>query len=176
MTADAERRRRLAGRSLSYPEVGASLTDDLPAGYRHTRAEVRLGSGRALFERHAEGVLTWQMHREAGLLVAPGTPRAAVGVDVVVGLALGPVRLRALDRVVAVVDEPDRRGFAYGTLTGHPQRGEESFVVRIDDDDAVRLEIRAFWRSARWYARLGDPVTAAVQRRITQRYLAVRLD
>lgn len=31
---------------------------------------------------------------------------------------LGPVTVREPVRVVAVVDEPDRRGFAYGTLDG----------------------------------------------------------
>ena len=40
-----------------------------------------------------------------------------MGSEVIVHL--GPVR--APCRVVYVVDEPDRRGFAYGTLPGHPE-------------------------------------------------------
>lgn len=49
-------------------------------------------------------------------------------------------------RVVAVVDEPRRRGFAYGTLPGHPLSGEESFVVEHRDDDSVWLTIRSLSR------------------------------
>ena len=36
--------------------------------------------------------------------------------------------LQAPCRVVYVIDEPDIRGFAYGTLPGHPESGEERFV------------------------------------------------
>lgn len=167
--------RDLARLPLTYPEVGASLGGPLPSGYHHTHEAVVLGTGRTLFERHADAVLRFDVHRRAGLLVAARAPVAAVGVDLEVALPIGPLCVRALDRVVAVVDEPDRRGFAYGTLAGHPERGEESFVVSIDADDVVRLEIRAFWRSVRWYSVLGGPVTGAVQRAITRRYLAVRV-
>jgi uncharacterized protein (UPF0548 family) len=41
------------------------------------------------------------------------------------------------------VDEPGRRGFAYGTLPGRPETGEEAFVVEKTNDD-VYLVIRAF--------------------------------
>lgn len=77
--------------------------------------------------------------------------------------------------MVLTVDEPAARGFAYGTLTGHPESGEESFVVRLDED-VVRLDIVAFSRPARWYSRLGSPVVRVIQDRITDRYLAVLRD
>jgi uncharacterized protein (UPF0548 family) len=38
--------------------------------------------------------------------------------------------------VVWTVDEPNRIGFGYGTLQGHPESGEESFVVSREDDDS----------------------------------------
>jgi uncharacterized protein (UPF0548 family) len=48
----------------------------------------------------------------------------------------------ARNRVVAIVDEPTRFAYAYGTLPGHPERGEEAFVLELSDDDVVRLSIR----------------------------------
>ena len=42
-------------------------------------------------------------------------------------------------RVVYVIDEPLRKGFAYGTLPGHPETGEEAFIVEYRDDDSVWL-------------------------------------
>ena len=87
---------------------------------------------------------------------------------VVVGL--GPVR--APCRVVYVVDEPDRRGFAYGTLPGHPESGEELFAVRHDPaDDAVYAEVVAFSRHATWWSRAAGPVTSLIQRIVTARYV-----
>ena len=88
-----------------------------------------------------------------------------------IGLRLGPLRTWAACRVVYVVDEPSRKGFAYGTLPGHPECGEESFIVSIDEGGSVRFDVTAFSRNARWFARLGGPLTGLVQRAVTWRYL-----
>ncbi len=69
------------------------------------------------------------------------------------------------------IQEPDRVGFAYGTLVGHPERGEELFLVERQADDSVTLTIRAFSRPARWYTRLAGPLYRLVQRLIIERYL-----
>jgi uncharacterized protein (UPF0548 family) len=69
------------------------------------------------------------------------------------------------------VNEPHRKGFAYGTLAGHPERGEEAFVVELTPAGDVRLSIRAFSRPARLIARLGGPAGRAVQRWVTARYV-----
>jgi len=75
-------------------------------------------------------------------------------------------------RVVYVVDEPDRRGFAYGTLPGHAESGEELFLVRYDPaTEDVFADVTAFSRHATWWSRLGSPVTSLVQRIVTTRYL-----
>jgi uncharacterized protein (UPF0548 family) len=69
------------------------------------------------------------------------------------------------------VEEPNRRGFAYGTLPGHPESGEEAFFVERTPQDQVWLDIRAFSRPARLYSRLGGPMTRKVQGLITDRYI-----
>ncbi|MFS0701756.1 DUF1990 family protein [Cellulomonas sp. 179-A 4D5 NHS] len=162
---------RHASRTLTYPEVGASLTDALPTGYHHERHRVVLGTGRALFERSAAAVVGWDLHRRAGIVPDPGTPPAATGLDVDLRASLGPVVVRVPCRVVALVDDPDRRGFAYGTLTGHAECGEEAFVVTVDAQDVVRLDVVAFSRPGRWYTRVGAPLARAAQRSVTRRYL-----
>lgn len=157
----------LAGLPLTYPETGATA-GELPAGYHHTRASAVIGTGRDRFEQAGESVLRWGMQRGAGLRVQATTDTAAVGTELLV--RLGPVP--APCRVVYVLDEPDRRGFAYGTLTGHPESGEELFSVRYDRaTDTVHAEVAAFSRPATWWSRLGGPVTRLLQRAVTRRYL-----
>jgi uncharacterized protein (UPF0548 family) len=73
--------------------------------------------------------------------------------------------------VVEVVDEPRRRGLAYGTLPGHPQSGREDLVVEIDQREVVRLHVTAFSRPVAWYARMGRPVARALQLRMARRFL-----
>ena len=159
----------------TYDEVGATL-GDLPGGYSHLRRSAVLGRGEAVFARAAEALLTWQLHRRAGLRVEADAPRAVLGATVRLGLRLGPLRLEAPCVVVRVVDEPAARGFAYGTLPGHPEQGEEAFLVRLAPDGEVRLDVVAFSRPARWWSRLGGPVTRRVQDRLTRRYLAALVE
>ena len=127
-----------------------------------------IGRGRRRFEEAASKGMLWGMLRGAGLRVEATTEVAAAGSEVIVHL--GPVR--APCRVVYVVDEPDRRGFAYGTLPGHAESGEERFVVRYNPaTDEVYADVTAFSRHATWWSRLGSPVTSVAQRVITERYL-----
>lgn len=157
----------LATLKLTYREVGATA-GRLPDGYHHVRKSAVIGRGRQRFEEAAAKVMRWGMLRGAGVRVEAGTEVAAVGSEVLVGL--GP--LRAPCRVVFVIDEPDRRGFAYGTLPGHPETGEELFAVRYDPaTDEVHAEVVAFSRHGTWWSKLGSPVTSLAQRVITSRYL-----
>ncbi|KAA0084450.1 DUF1990 domain-containing protein [Mycolicibacterium sp. P9-64] len=157
----------LAALSLTYTEVGATA-GPLPPGYGHLRAAAVIGHGRQRFEEAAASVMRWGMLRGAGVRVEATTEIAAVGSEVLVGL--GP--LRAPCRVVYVVDEPDRRGFAYGTLPGHPETGEELFAVRYDPaTESVHAEVTAFSRHGTWWSRLAGPVTSLAQRVISRRYL-----
>ncbi|MDO3635306.1 DUF1990 family protein [Mycolicibacterium arseniciresistens] len=157
----------LAGLELTYDEVGATA-GPLPAGYHHVEESAVIGSGRRRFEEAGAAVMRWGMLRGAGVRVDASSEVAEVGSEVVVGV--GPVR--APCRVVYVIDETDRRGYAYGTLPGHAESGEELFSVRFDPaTDQVYAEVRAFSRHGTWWSRLAAPVTSLMQRIITRRYL-----
>lgn len=158
---------KLAVLPLTYPEVGATA-GPLPAGYHHVQKSAVIGRGRRRFDEAAAKGMQWGMLRGAGLRVEATTDVAALGSEVIVHL--GPVR--APCRVVYVVDEPDLRGFAYGTLPGHAESGEERFVVRYAPaTDEVFAEVAAFSRHATWWSRFGSPITSVAQRVITERYL-----
>jgi uncharacterized protein (UPF0548 family) len=157
---------------LTYPEVGATGSGRLPAGYGHLHMEAEIGSGPQRFEQAADAVMHWGMQRGAGLRVRASSE--VVVLDAVVLVRMG--FLPAPCRVVYVVDEPDIRGFAYGTLPGHPERGEERFVIRRDPTtSAVFAEVSAFSRPATWWSKAGGPLVPVLQRVIAKRYLrAVR--
>jgi uncharacterized protein (UPF0548 family) len=157
----------LAALPLTYAEVGATA-GPLPDEYHHVHTSSVIGRGRHRFEEAAAAGMRWGMLRGAGLRVEATSEAAAVGSEVIVHL--GPVR--APCRVVYVVDEPDRRGFAYGTLPGHAESGEELFVVRYDPDtEQVFAEVTAFSRHATWWSTAAGPITSLLQRVVTRRYL-----
>ena len=157
----------LAAMTFTYQQVGATA-GELPDGYHHVRKSALIGNGRPRFDDAAAKVMRWGMLRGAGVRVEASSEVAAVGSEVLVGL--GP--LRAPCRVVYLIDEENRRGFAYGTLAGHPESGEELFAVRYDPATGdVRAEVIAFSRHATWWSSLGGPVTSLAQRVITGRYM-----
>ncbi|GAA2157141.1 DUF1990 domain-containing protein [Kitasatospora kazusensis] len=157
---------------LNYPETGATTRPGgpLPAGYNHLRHRALIGYGRDVLERAGAAVTTWRMHRAAGVRVRADAGRAAPGVAVECAIGVGPLRLAAPCEVVWSTYERDRIGFAYGTRTGHPECGEESFVVELDSaTGAVWFTVTAFSRPARWYTRLAGPVVPLCQRLYARR-------
>ena len=118
----------------------------------------------------AADLVHWRVHEHAGLRVRASGP---VAIDAVVEmrLGIGPAAVRIPCRVVAVVDEPMRRGFSYGTLPGHPEAGEEQFLLEQAPDGGLHFTVSAVSRHATLLARASGPVTRAVQRLMTDRYL-----
>jgi uncharacterized protein (UPF0548 family) len=99
-----------------------------------------------------------------------GTKIVAPGDSALLGIVFGLIKFPV--RVIYVVDEPRRKGFAYGTLPGHPEDGEESWMVEQRDDGSVWITIRAFSRPAsRWWWAV-YPALRIAQAYYTNRYLS----
>jgi uncharacterized protein (UPF0548 family) len=159
-------RARLA--SPTYAEVGASRDGDMPRGFHHVRLSERVGDA-AAFDVAINGLRTWAAHEGAGLVVYPREPLTP-GSTVILVTSIGPMQMAAPCRIVAVFQEPYSFGFSYGTLPGHPERGEESFVLNLRNG-ATYLTISAFSKAVDPLARLGGPVGRAVQRSVSRRYI-----
>jgi len=156
---------------LTYPEVGSTRDGQLPRRYRHDRCSVTIGTGDSAFQRGKEALVSWQAHRHVGAILMPPTPALREGTVLITTVRLGLVFVIAPCRIVYVTDEKDSFGFAYGTLPGHPERGEEAFHIRRRADGEIRFDIAAFSRPADLLVRLGSPVAVLVQHRVTEGYL-----
>lgn len=155
--------------AFTYEDVGATREGRCPAGFHPVRVRTRVGAGADVFRAAARAVLSWEMHRAVGVSVDAAAEAARPGVDVTVGLGW----IEAPCRVVWTVEEEDRAGFAYGTLPGHPECGEESFVVERTGDGTVWLTVTAFSRPAKRWVRAGGPMVRALQRAYARRCGAV---
>ncbi|MDG3013079.1 DUF1990 domain-containing protein [Speluncibacter jeojiensis] len=159
---------------LTYPLIGTERA--APAGHRQFERSARIGHGDENFRRASDLVLSWGLQLGAGLRPRASSP--TVEPDAVCELRLGvvPLGLTAPCRVVAVYEDEHARGFAYGTLPGHPESGEELFLVEREPDGGVRLRIRAFSRPATRVARWSGPLGCLGQSLITERYLRAPLE
>jgi len=172
------RLRSLPDRILSYDAVGGTRPADLewterPAGYRSFERTVRLGEGHGCWEDVSAALLTWGVKTRSGFAVEPVSAATGVSVPESMWLIahLGPFRVREPVRVVAVVNRPGRRGFAYGTLDGHPVSGEEAFIAHLSSDGGVWLTLRSLTRPPPGAWRLAFPAVLVAQRWYRRRYV-----
>lgn len=153
---------------FTYDEVGATA-DGPQAGYGWLERSAPLV--RRDFEGAGRDLFMWRLHERSGLRVHASESPLRQDTVVLMQLGLGAASLQIPCRVAYVINEPTLRGFAYGTLDGHPECGEERFVLERHTDETITVTITAFSRPASLLARLGGPVTRKAQQTMTTRYL-----
>lgn len=161
---------RAADLPFNYAEIGASLTGPPPSGYTPITADAVVGAGRACFDVIAGAIRSWQIQIRSGLRVKASGP-AYVDADVALARLMGPIGIVLACRVVRIFDEPRRSGFAYGTLQGHPEAGEEAFFVELADDDAVTFRVRGFTKPGTLATAIFAPVATILERQAVLAYL-----
>jgi uncharacterized protein (UPF0548 family) len=153
---------------FTYPEVGATA-GQLPTDYNVDHTRTRLGAGEPTFLAAESALRAWR-HFALGWVEAwpTATPLQTGEVVAVLARTYGVTWLNAA-RIVYVIEEdrPVRRfGFAYGTLPGHAECGEERFLVEWDrKSDDVWYDILAFSQPGHPLARLGYPLVRRLQKR-----------
>jgi uncharacterized protein (UPF0548 family) len=159
---------------FSYDEVGATRKDaKTPTGFAVDHNRARLGRGRDAFERAVAALYSWKMFDVGWARLVPADASVEVGTTVAVlarhyGFhSLNPCRIS----YTIEEDEGDlvRRGFAYGTLPEHGERGEERFTVEWrSEDGSVFYDLYALSRPNHLLAWLGYPLARRLQRRFAR--------
>lgn len=153
---------------FSYPAVGETATSP-PAGYVVDRTRIKLGSGESIFLAAKAALQRWEQFRLGWVeLWSPDTPIQSGEVVAIMAWTAGLWTLNCC-RIVYVVDESgsiSRFGFAYGTLPGHVESGEELFQIEWDQStNSVCYDILAFSRPNHVLTRLGYPLVRHTQKR-----------
>ena len=166
------------GHRAPVPGDSDALSVHLRGGGRYRRdAAPRLcrgphppqGEGEPVFQSAIAALQRWEQFNLGWVEAWPSDVPIQKGeVVAVMGRAFGIWWLNAC-RVVYVVDEAgpiSKFGFAYGTLPGHVESGEERFLIEWDrGDDGVWYDILAFSRPLHVLTRLGYPVVRRLQKR-----------
>jgi uncharacterized protein (UPF0548 family) len=157
--------------SFTYPDVGASARTP-PVGFNVDRTRVRLGAGRQTYSAGIRALREWKQFDLGWVNAGPADTSIDTGQVIAVWARVFGVSIINACRIVYVVDEDGpitRFGFAYGTLPGHVESGEERFLVEWDrSSDEVHYDILAFSRPRHWTARLGSSFARRQQKRFAR--------
>ena len=155
---------------LSYDEVGASR-GAIPPGYPINHRRIQLGIGAEVYARAKDALQNWTMYQLEWTRLYPA--RVPIIARAVVCVVVNHRFCWSLNpcRIVYVVEEDEeieRCGFAFGTLPGHSEEGEERFTVERRDDDSVWYELLSFARPHHLLAKIGFPFVGFFQRRFAE--------
>jgi uncharacterized protein (UPF0548 family) len=157
---------------FTYAEVGATNATPPSSGYKVDHNRVRLSDGEATYRRAVEALKNWRQFDLGWVTITPRGVVVEVGATVAVkARAFGTWSLNA-SRVVYVIDEPRRWGFAYGTLPDHVECGEERFLIEWLSDNSVWYDILAFSRPRHPLVKLSAPLARLLQKRFARESLA----
>lgn len=158
----------------TYPETGATDNDGSLPGYINDRNRILLGQGEAVYRAACEALLQWRMFPGGWAWIEPAGAPIVPGQNLLmVARILGLYWLNGC-RIVYTLDGtgPDRRfGFAYGTLPGHAECGEERFSIEWLADDTVWYDLKAFSKPRHWLTKVFEPVARLYQRRFVRESL-----
>ncbi len=166
---------------LSYAPAGLTDGAPLPAGFDLDRYRRVLGRGEATLAAARAALASWAMFGVGWARLHPPAPPRTVGTVVAVEARAWGMWTLSPCRVVATIDDEvredgrtlTRHGFAYGTLAGHLERGEERFLVHAERGGGeVTFEILAVSRPAHPLLRLAYPLARHAQRRFGRDALA----
>ena len=156
---------------FSYAAVGATAKTP-PAGYAVDHTRIKLGDGESVFHAARAALQRWEQFRLGWVEAwSPDTPIQPGAVVAVMGRAICLWWLNAC-RIVYVVDDSgpiSSFGFAYGTLPGHVESGEERFLIEWNRaDNSVWYDILAFSIPNHVLIRLGYPMVRRAQKRFAR--------
>jgi len=159
---------RAGSGTFSYSEIGATESDP-PGGYNVDHNRIELGYGDNAFRLAKIAIEQWKMFGLSWIEVFDTAAPVEQGQAIALLIRhFGFYSLNAT-RIVYVINESTRFGFAYGTLAEHGEIGEERFLVELDDRTGkVYYDILAFSRPGHLFAKLGYPLTRFLQKRFAK--------
>lgn len=156
------------GEALSYAHPKATLDKEFPKGFDHDRNKCLLGEGEEVFEAAKEGLLNWIMFPKAWVVNYPNPFPFEEGMEVALAFNLWGTWWFNSCRIQYLIDEPNRFGFAYGTLLNHIESGEEVFWVEKRPNNEVWYNIQAFSKPHLWWIKPFKFIVRGYQRKFVR--------
>lgn len=159
-------------KTFSFPNVGATRIET-QKGYDNDESFVYLGHGEDIWNNAKRVLIEWKQFPAPWTRIYSTMTSIEKGNSVVVLFKIIGIWWINSARIVYTFDEKNKFGFAYGTLPGHVEKGEECFWVKRDSKGNVFYCIKAFSKPAYWFVWLAYPLARMYQRRFVRESMAI---
>ncbi len=141
-------------------------------GYDNDLNSIFLGKGEKVWNNAKVALEHWQQFPPGWTKIYKNATALEAGNTVLVLFKLFGIWWSNSARIVYTLNEEHTYGFAYGTLTGHVESGEECFWIDKDAEDHVYYHIKAFSKPDFWAAKLAYPLARVYQRKFVRESMA----
>ena len=135
------------------PLFGTKLKNEIEH-YDNDSLSTVIGKGTVDFELAKSAVRAWTMFPDWTKIIKENTP-IEVNETVAMYAKFFGLWWRNACKIVYVTDNKTEFGFAYGTLPGHIESGEELFLISINEKEEVIYTIKAFSKPRHIFAKIG---------------------
>ena len=156
----------------SYQNVGGS-NDGLQKGFNNDHNFVNLGHGEQVWVNAKNALKNWKQFPASWTKIIPNDTLLMKSKTVAVLFKLFGIWWINSARIVYSIDEKDKFGFAYGTLQGHLEKGEELFLIERDQNGEIFYHIKAFSKPDYWFVWMVFPLARYFQRRFVKESMKI---
>lgn len=155
---------------LSYSEnCMTKETDKSFKGYKFDCHRIKLGKGQRVYKAAIKALQAWQQFNLGWVEIANNGAPIKPGTTAIIVVSMKLFWVMCACKIVYLLEDQHKFGFAYGTLEGHPESGEELFLVEFNpEDESVWYEIRAFSKPGLILVSLVYPFTRGMQKKFAR--------
>ena len=150
---------------FNYTHIRATNSTDPVPGFDNDHHSIYLGDGDEVFNKARLVLERWDHFPDNWTKIFDLNSDIRQGNVVLVTFRIFGLWWVNSAQIVYTMNEQNRFGFAYGTLKGHLESGEEVFYIEKDETGKVFYHIKAFSSPAYWFVKLGYPVARFFQKR-----------
>lgn len=155
----------------NYAEIKGTIQTEVK-GYNNDLNSVLLGQSEMIWQKAKRAIEAWKQFPSGWTSIYKQNTPIQKGKTVAVLFRLFGIWWINPAKIVYTFDEPNRFGFAYGTLKGHVEKGEECFWIERDAKGDIYYRIKAFSKPSFWGAKLAYPIARMYQRKFVNDSMA----
>ena len=156
-------------KSFSYKPIFLTKnTKNKVKGFDYDAIRVKLGTGKKVFEIGKQAIMQWEMFPKKWIKLYPTKPTVGIGETVAVTAKYLGLWWVNITRIAYVINDMEIFGFAYGTLPGHMEKGEELFQIRMDEKENVYFELIAISKPNTLIAKISYNMMRSLQKKFRE--------